>query len=71
MPRDDSTLPMSCPRCRHGEAALFISSSTVLTVRCTKCSHSWAADASRLPDYIRSAVMAIVDARRPYATHTH
>ena len=71
MPHDPSTLPMSCPRCQHGEAALFISTNTVVTVRCTHCGVSWAADASRLPDYIQRAVTAIVAARRPFAAHPY
>ena len=71
MPHDPSTVPTSCPRCQHSDAALFISTSTVVTVRCTKCGFSLPADASRLPDYIQRAVTAIVSARRPLAAHTY
>jgi hypothetical protein len=69
MPRAKSTIPLECPRCEHSEAALFISSTTVMTAKCTRCAHTWMADTTVLPEYILRAVTAIVGVRRPYATH--
>ena len=44
----DSNLPLRCPTCSHDGAEIHISSSTVLTVRCGRCSHVWCVDLERI-----------------------
>ena len=36
----DPLLPIHCPHCDHDQVRLFISSLSVLTVKCPQCAHS-------------------------------
>ena len=47
---------LRCPRCEYPEARPFVSSRTVLTVRCTQCHHTWSMEISEVTDEVRTNV---------------
>ena len=48
----DSILALRCPTCGHGAARLYISSKSVLTVRCAHCDHVWCVDRKTMPETV-------------------
>ena len=58
----DRLLPISCPKCHHDSARLFINSKTVITVQCARCDHEWVVDLTAVPEAVRKQVP-------PYAMH--
>lgn len=55
----DSLLPLRCPTCSHDGAEVYISSNTVLTVRCSRCSHVWCVDVTGLSPAVRKRWEAV------------
>jgi len=45
----DSLLRLQCPHCDHDHARVFISSRTVLTVKCPQCARTWSIEVAALP----------------------
>jgi len=52
-------LPIRCLACSHDAAEVYISTITVLTVRCPQCSHVWCLDVRNLDDVVRKQLEAI------------
>jgi phage FluMu protein Com len=42
-------LPISCTNCDQDQVRLYISSRSVLTLKCPKCAHAWSLDVATLP----------------------
>ena len=57
---DVIVLPLHCPKCDHDGALLRIRSTTVLTVNCADCTHSWSVDIGALPPEIEEQVMTVI-----------
>jgi uncharacterized Zn finger protein len=49
-------VPISCPKCQHVGGTLVVKSTTVITVRCARCSHTWAADMLTLPSEVQKKI---------------
>jgi len=49
----ESLLPIPCPHCDNDEVLLFISSQSVLTVKCPQCARTWSIEVAELPKGIR------------------
>jgi hypothetical protein len=62
----DSLLPLHCPTCGHDAARLYISSKSVLTVRCARSDHIWCLDLNTLPATMRIRLRDVIDADYPH-----
>ena len=51
-------LPMACPHCTNGAVSLLVLSLSLVTVRCTKCTHAWSLKIDRLPELARAPLAA-------------
>jgi len=49
----DSLLRIQCPHCDHDQVRVFISSLTVLTVKCPQCARTWSIEVAALSPYTR------------------
>jgi hypothetical protein len=49
----DTILLIRCPSCGHDQARLFVSSATVVTVKCARCEFPWSVDVTSMPDGLR------------------
>ena len=45
----ESLLPIPCPHCDHDQVLPFISSLSVLTVKCPQCARTWSIEVAALP----------------------
>jgi hypothetical protein len=68
MLRNEALLPLLCPHCDYEGAYLQVTSRTVLTASCARCSHSWATDISALSEDVRREAQVIV-LRRDHLYH--
>ena len=60
---DPVVLPLHCPNCGHDGAWPYITSQTVLTVKCSECRHAWSIEVDTLRLEIRERVTAAIGAR--------
>ena len=51
-------LPLKCPHCTHGAVSLLVMSLSLVTVRCTNCTHAWSVEIARLPQVVRTPLDA-------------
>ena len=42
-------LPIRCPKCTHDQVQLYISSATILTIKCPECEFTWSVEIATLP----------------------
>lgn len=61
MADDDVRIALRCPNCGHDGARPYISSATVLTVKCAACYHSWSVETHSLAPDIRVVVKAVLE----------
>jgi len=52
----ESLLPIRCPHCDHDQVLPFISSQSVLTVKCPQCARTWSIEVAALPPDTRDQV---------------
>ena len=53
-------LPIHCPKCAHDQVRLYVSSATVLTIKCPECAITWAIEIASLPTETREQVAQAV-----------
>jgi len=49
-------IALPCPQCSHDVARAVVSSYSIITVACVRCSHEWTVEIARLPDDARTAI---------------
>ena len=42
-------LPIRCPKCTHDQVRLYVSSASVLTIKCPECAFTWSVEIATLP----------------------
>lgn len=60
MSPNEGVLPLICPHCHYEGAYLQVTSRTVLTASCARCSYAWATDVSALSEDVRREAQVIV-----------
>jgi hypothetical protein len=50
-------LPLTCPRCQHDIAILFVTSRTRVKVTCAQCHHAWDVNLDGVPDEMSVATL--------------
>ena len=62
MPPDtiDPILALQCPHCGGQGAKLYVTSATVIMVKCLRCAHMWATDLAELPEPVRDQLRSTV-----------
>ena len=70
MQQSESALPMTCPRCHHREATLYVSAGNMLSVTCPKCGQQWATSYDVVPVEIKKTVQVIL-LNRALARHRY
>jgi transcription elongation factor Elf1 len=53
-----NTLPAPCPKCHHERSTLIVSSTSVLTITCPQCGHTWSLDLKALSSQMRAKLAA-------------
>ena len=54
MPTTDRQLPIPCPKCQHVGGLLVVRGTTVMTVTCDQCHHTWTTDLLSLPPEVQA-----------------
>ena len=49
-------IALRCPECSHDVARAVVSSYSIITVACVRCSYQWALEIARLPDEVRTEI---------------
>jgi hypothetical protein len=65
---NEALLPLTCPHCHYEGAYLEVTSRTVLTASCARCSYAWATHISALSEDVRREAQVIV-LRREHLHH--
>jgi ribosomal protein S27E len=45
-------LSIPCPQCHCNEATFILNSTTIVTIKCASCSHTWAVEIASLPSEV-------------------
>ena len=53
-------LPIRCPKCTHDQVRLYVSSATVLTIKCPECAFTWSIEIASLPPATRTQLAEAV-----------
>ena len=61
----ESLLPIRCPKCTHDQVRLFISSTTVLTIKCPQCAYTWSVEIASLPTDARDQLAQAIQYQIP------
>jgi phage FluMu protein Com len=56
----EPSLPIRCPKCAHDQVRLYISSVTVLTIKCPECAFVWSIEIASLPPDTRAQLAEAV-----------
>ena len=52
-------LSIRCPQCHSDEAIFILDSTTIVTIKCASCSHTWAVEIVSLPPKVLKLLSAI------------
>jgi ribosomal protein S27E len=52
-------LSIPCPQCHCNEAIFILNSTTIVTIKCASCSHTWAVEIASLPPKVLKVLSAI------------
>lgn len=52
-------ITLRCPQCAHDVARTVVSSYSLITVVCVRCSHEWTVEIDRLPDEARRQIPSV------------
>jgi ribosomal protein S27E len=52
-------LSIRCPQCHCDEAVFILNSTTIVTIKCGSCSHTWAVEIASLPPKVLKVLSAI------------
>jgi ribosomal protein S27E len=52
-------LSIRCPQCHCAEAVFILNSTTIVTIKCGSCSHTWAVEIASLPPKVLKILSAI------------
>jgi hypothetical protein len=53
-------LPIRCPKCIHDQMRLYVSSASVLTVKCPECAFTWTVEIASLPVETRNQLTQVI-----------
>jgi hypothetical protein len=57
---DETLLPLLCPHCQNEGAYLEVTSLTILTASCARCSYAWSTEIVTLTEDVRREAQVIV-----------